>query len=120
MTFYILLFQFQAKVFRFRQEKVFNFNVNKYFFENEIFSSYLLIVVSAVAGAADDAGPLLGVGPDEVDLGVVEDLVVLVRRELVHVELHDLVGGGHHRLRLQQRGVGAWVERVRASTWPGP
>ena len=94
--------------------------MTKYFLEDEIFSSYLLIVVSAVAGAADDAGPLLGVGPDEVDLGVVEDLVVLVRRELVHVELHDLVGGGHHRLRLQQRGVGAWGERVRASTWPGP
>ena len=72
------------------------------------FPPYLLIVVSAVAGAADDAGPLLGVGADEVDLGVVEDLVVLVRRELVHVELHDLVRGGHHRLGLQQRGVGAW------------
>ena len=46
--------------------------------------------------------PLLRVGPDEVDLRVVEYLVVLVGRELVHVELHDLLRGGHHRLGLHR------------------
>ena len=69
--------------------------------------SYLFIVVAAVARAPDDAGPLLGVCADEIYLWVVEDLVVLVRGELVHVELHHLVGGGHHGLGLQQGGGGA-------------
>ena len=78
--------------------------------------SYLFIVVAAVARAPDDAGPLLGVRSDEVNLWVVEDLVVLVRGELVHVELHHLVGRGDHRLWLQ--GVRAWGQEVRDSSGP--
>ena len=38
----------------------------------------LIVVVLAVVGCADDAGALLGVGADEVDLRVVVDLVVLI------------------------------------------
>ena len=45
----------------------------------------LVVVVPAVVGGGDDPRPLLGVGTDEVDLGVVEDLVVLVRGQFVHV-----------------------------------
>ena len=62
----------------------------------------LVVVVLAVVGCADDAGALLGVGPDEVDLRVVVDLVVLVRRQLVHVQLHHLLGRRHHRLGLDR------------------
>ena len=62
----------------------------------------LIVVVAAVVGRADDARALLGVGADEVDLRVVEDLVVLVGGQLVHVELHDLFRGGHHRLGLDR------------------
>lgn len=59
----------------------------------------LLVVIVAVVGVSDDAGTLFRVGPDEIDLGVVEDLVVLVRCEFVHVELHHLVRGGDGRFR---------------------
>ena len=52
--------------------------------------SYLLIIVTAVVRSSDDPGSLLGVGTDEVDLRVVEDLVVLVRRQFVYVQLHHL------------------------------
>ena len=45
----------------------------------------LVVVVATVVGAAYDSGSLFRVGPDEVDLGVVEDFMVLVRSELVHV-----------------------------------
>ena len=69
------------------------------------FSSNLFIVVAAVARTPNNAGSLLGVGSDEVNLRVVEDLVVLVRGELVHVELHHLVRRGDHRL---------WLQGVRA------
>jgi hypothetical protein len=50
----------------------------------------LVVVVAAVVGTANDAGPFLGVGPDEVDLRIVEDLMVFVRRQLVHVKFHHL------------------------------
>ena len=63
---------------------------------------YLLVVISTIVWTSDDSGPLFSIGSDEIYLRVVEDLVVLVRGELVHVELHHLVGGGHHRLGLQQ------------------
>lgn len=66
----------------------------------------LLVVVAAVVARADDARPLLGVGPDEVDLRVVEDLVVLVRRQLAQVQFGHLLGGGHHRLGLGGRRGG--------------
>ena len=71
-------------------------------------SSYLLIIVAAVAGPPDNSWPLLRVGSDEVYLRVVEDLVMLVRGELDHVELHHLVRRGHHSLWLQR--VRAWVK----------
>jgi len=51
-----------------------------------------VVVVAAVLGAADDALTLLRAGSQEVDLGVVEDLVVLVGGQLVHVVLHGLFG----------------------------
>ena len=51
-----------------------------------------LVVVAVVVGAADHAADLLGILPDEVDLRVVEDLVLLERRQLRHVV-------AHHRLR---------------------
>ena len=69
------------------------------------FSSNLFIVVAAVAGTPNNAGSLLGVSSDEINLRVVEDLVVLVRGELVHVELHHLVRCGDHCL---------WLQGVRA------
>ena len=50
----------------------------------------LIVVVPAVVGTSNDAGPLLGISPNEVDLRIVEDLVVLVRREFVHVKFHHL------------------------------
>ena len=50
----------------------------------------LVVVVAAVVGTANDARPFLGVGPDEVDLRIVEDLMVFVRRQLVHVKFHHL------------------------------
>ena len=65
----------------------------------------LFIVVAAVARTPDNSGSFLSVGSDEVNMRVIEDLVVLVRGELVHVELHHLVGRGDHCLWLQ--GVGA-------------
>jgi hypothetical protein len=55
-------------------------------------SFYLIIVVAAIVGAANDSRPFLGVGPDKVDLRIVEYLVVLVGCELVHVQLHHLEG----------------------------
>jgi hypothetical protein len=51
---------------------------------------HLIIVVAAVVGSSNNAGPLLGVCANEVDLRVVEDLVVLVGRQLVHVQFHHL------------------------------
>ena len=60
--------------------------------------SYLLIVVTAVVRSPDDPRSLLGVGTDEVDLRVVEDLVVLVRRQFVYVQLHHLFWCRHHCL----------------------
>lgn len=66
----------------------------------------LVVVVLVVVGHPYDTRPLLGVNTYEVDLGVVEDLVVLVGRELVHVELHDYVRGYGHRLGLQGGGNG--------------
>jgi len=70
----------------------------------------LLVVVAAIVGRPDNARPLLRVGTDEVDLRVAEDLVVLVGRQLVHVELHHLLRRGHHRLRLEAaRPVGGRV-----------
>ena len=50
----------------------------------------LVVVIAAVVGTANDAGSLLGVRPNEVDLRIVENLMVLVRRQLVHVEFHHL------------------------------
>ena len=45
----------------------------------------LVVVVPAVVGAPDDPWPFLGVGPDEVDLRVVKDLMVFIGCQLVHV-----------------------------------
>ena len=50
----------------------------------------LVVVIAAVVGTANDAGSLLSVRPNEVDLRIVENLMVLVRRQLVHVEFHHL------------------------------
>ena len=72
----------------------------------------LVVVVTAVVWSANDARPLLGVGADEVDLGVVEYLMMLVRRQLVHVQLHDLLRRGHHRLRLETSGAATAVGAV--------
>jgi len=48
----------------------------------------LIVVVTAVVRPADHPLLLLGVRADEIDLGVIEDLVMLERRQLVHVLLH--------------------------------
>ncbi len=45
----------------------------------------LIVVIPTIIGAAYDPRPFLGVGPDEVDLRVVEDFMVFIRREFVHV-----------------------------------
>jgi hypothetical protein len=50
----------------------------------------LVVVVATVVGAANEAGPLFGIGPNEVDLGVVEDLMVFVWSQFVHVQFHHL------------------------------
>ncbi len=51
---------------------------------------YLIVVIAAVVGPANNPGSFLGIGANEVDLRVVEYLVVLVGRQLVHVQLHHL------------------------------
>ena len=45
----------------------------------------LVVVIPAIIGASDDAWPFLGVGPNEVDLRIVEDLVVFIGCQLVHI-----------------------------------
>ena len=69
-------------------------------------SVYLFIVIATVIGTSDYSRSFLGVGSDKVYLWIVEYLVMLVGCELVHVELHHLLGSGHHRLGLHQRGGG--------------
>jgi len=59
----------------------------------------LFVVVLVVVGPADDARPFLRVRADEVDLLVVEDLVMLVRGQLVHVQLHHHLRRDGRRLR---------------------
>ena len=49
-----------------------------------------IVVISAVLGTSDHALPLFRAGSQEVNLRVVEDLVVLVRGQFVHVVLHGL------------------------------
>lgn len=63
----------------------------------------LLVVVFAIIGVSDHSGPFLGVDSDEVDLRIVEDLEVFVRRQFVHVELHDLFGCRNKGFRLFRR-----------------
>lgn len=67
---------------------------------DHVYVGTLLVVVVVIVRAADDAGPLLRVRAYEVYLGIEEDLLVLVRRQLVHVHLHHKVGRDHDRLRL--------------------
>ena len=74
--------------------------------------SYLLIVVTAVVRSPDDPGSLLRVGTDEVDLRVVEDLVVLVRRQFVYVQLHHLFWCRHHCLWFGQSCKGSRSNKV--------
>ncbi len=50
----------------------------------------LVVVIAAIVGTSNQAWSLLGIGANEIDLGVVKDLVVLVGGELVHVEFHHL------------------------------
>lgn len=61
----------------------------------------LFVVVLVVVGPADDARPFLRIRADEVDLLVIEDLVMLVRRQFVHVQLH------HH---LRRDGRRLWLD----------
>ena len=49
-----------------------------------------IVVISAVLGTSNDALSLFRTGPKEVNLRVVEDLVVLVGGQFVHVVLHGL------------------------------
>ena len=65
-------------------------------------SSYLFIVIAAIIRTSNNSGSFLGISSDEINLRVVEDLMVLIGSELVHVELHHLLGGCHHGLRLQE------------------
>ena len=50
----------------------------------------LIVIITTIVRASDDARPLFGVGANEVDLRIVKDFVVFVRRQFVHVELHHL------------------------------
>lgn len=61
----------------------------------------LFVVVLVVVGPADDARPFLRIRADEVDLLIIEDLVMLVRGQLVHVQLH------HH---LRRDGRRLWFD----------
>lgn len=55
--------------------------------------SALLVVIPGVVGSAGHGGPLLGVGPHEVDVWVGLDLCLLQRGELGAVQPQSLVGG---------------------------
>merc|ERR1711936_96093 len=68
----------------------------------QYFSSYLFVIIAAVVRPPDDPRTLLCVRPNEVDLRVVEDLVVLVWRQLVNVQLHHLLWCCHHCLWFRQ------------------
>ena len=50
----------------------------------------LIVIITTIIRASDDARPLLGIGANEVDLRIIKDFVVFVRRQFVHVELHHL------------------------------
>ena len=67
----------------------------------------LIVIVATIVGRANDARPLLGVGANEVDLRVVEDFVMLVRSQFVHVKLHDLLRRCNHCLWLEAAGAAA-------------
>lgn len=47
-----------------------------------------IIVEAAIIGPSDDSVSLLSIGADEVDLGIIEDFVMLVRRQFMHELLH--------------------------------
>jgi len=64
----------------------------------------LIVVVAAVVWSPDIARPLLGVRADKVDLWIVEYLVVLVRREFVHVQFHYLFWCCNHCLWFEGAG----------------
>lgn len=55
--------------------------------------SALLVVIPRVVGSARHGGPLLGVGPHEVDVWEGLDLCLLQRAELGAVQPQSLVGG---------------------------
>lgn len=60
----------------------------------------MLVVVAVVVRPADYPWPLLRVRPDEIYVAIIENLVVLVRRQLVHVDLQHDVRCGDDGLRL--------------------
>ena len=63
--------------------------------------AYLIIIVATVIFASNNARPFSRVCADKIDLIIVEYLVVLVRGQLVHVQLHHLLRRRHHCLGLQ-------------------
>ena len=68
--------------------------------------SHLLVIIATVVGTPNDARSFLCIGTDEVNLRVVEDLMMLVRSQFVHVEFHHLLGSRHHCLWFEKGGGG--------------
>lgn len=64
----------------------------------------VLVVILAVVREPYETWTFLRVGPDEVHLGVIEDLPMLERGEFVHVSFHNLVGARGSRWRALVRG----------------
>lgn len=60
----------------------------------------MFVVVAVVVRPTDYPRPLLRVRPDKVYMPIIKDLVVLVRRQLIHVNLQHDIGRGGNRLRL--------------------
>lgn len=73
----------------------------------------LIVIVIAIVGHPNDSWPLLGVSPYKVDLWIIKYLVMLVRRELIHVQLHHNVRSDRHGFWLAAHSASQAVAGVR-------
>merc|ERR1712038_1336815 len=67
----------------------------------------LFVIIATVVGTPNDARSFLCIGTNEVNLRIVEDLMMFIRSQFVHVEFHHLLGRRHHCLWFEEGGCGA-------------
>ena len=74
------------------------------------------VVVAAILRAADHALTLFRRRPDEIDLRVIEDFVVFVRCQFMHVEFHCLLGTHCRAFRCRSRVASRFAAAAAAAT----